>query len=123
MLKIVVERRSNWYRNLVEDTVLESNWLLYNHCHPTYNDAMASLTMASLADGGSNGGGHRQLCSSGWRWRHHPFIGVDGGGKVAIAAATSNHHFHQEQLLSLPLTLAIAAATQSMVNGGGGLSR
>ncbi len=88
------------------------------------NDAMAFLTMASLADGGiGNGGGCCQLCSSGQCHCHHPFIGVDGGGKDAIAAAAINRRFHQGQLLLLPLTVAIAAAAQSMVNSSGGLSR
>jgi hypothetical protein len=88
------------------------------------DDAMALSTMASLADGGGgNGGGCRQLCSSSWCRRQHPFIGVDGGGKDAIIAAAINCRFHQGQLLLLPLTAAIAAAAQSMVNGGGGLSQ
>jgi hypothetical protein len=53
------------------------------------NDVMALSTMASLADGGGgNGGGHRQLCSSGWCRCHHPFISVDGGGKDAITTTT-----------------------------------
>jgi hypothetical protein len=59
------------------------------------DDAMALLTMASSADGGSgNGGGRHQLCSSSWCPRHHPFIGVDGGGKDAIAAAAINCRFY-----------------------------
>ncbi len=87
------------------------------------DDAMASSTMTSLANGGSgDGGGCHQLCSSGWCRRHHPFIGVDGGSKDAIAAAAINYRCHQGQLLLLPLTATIAAAAQSMVNGGGGLS-
>ncbi len=88
------------------------------------DDPMALSTMVSLADGGgSNGGGRRQLCSSGWCHCHHPFIGVYGAGKDAIAAATINCQFYQGQLLLLPSTATIAAATQSLVNGGGGLSR
>ncbi len=84
---------------------------------------MVLSTMASLVNGGSgNGGGRRQLCSSGWCRRHHPFIGVDGSGEDTIAAAAINYRFHQGQLLLLPLTAAIAATAQSMVNGGGGLS-
>jgi hypothetical protein len=61
----------------------------------TNDDTMALLTMTSLADGGGgNGGGHHQLCSSSWCHRHHPFIGVDGGCKDAIATATINRRFH-----------------------------
>ncbi len=79
--------------------------------------------MASLADcGGGNGGGHQQLCSSGWYHPHHPFIGIDGGGKDTITATAINRRFHQGQLLSLTSTAAIAAAAQSMVNSSGGLS-
>ncbi len=59
------------------------------------NGAMTLLTMASLANGGgSNGGGLCQLCSSGGCRHHHPFIGIDGGGKDAIAAAAINCRFH-----------------------------
>jgi hypothetical protein len=66
------------------------------------NDAMASSTMVFLADGGSsNGGGCRQLCSSGSCRCHHPFISIDGGSKNAIAVAAINCHFHQGQLLLL----------------------
>jgi hypothetical protein len=86
------------------------------------DDAMAFLTMASLADGGGGNGGHRhQLHSGSWCRRHHPFISVDRSGKNAIAAAAINHHFHQWRLLLLPLMATIVAAAQSMVNGGGGL--
>jgi hypothetical protein len=88
------------------------------------DDTIALSTMASLANGGSgNGGGCRQLCSSGWCRRQHPFIGVDGSGKDVIIATAINCRFHQGQLLLLPLTATIAAATQSMVNGSGGLSQ
>ncbi len=88
------------------------------------NNAMVSSTMVSLADGGSgNGGGRSQLCSSGWCCCHHPFIGVYGTGKDAIAAAAINCRFYRGQLLLLLSTAAIVAATQSLVNGGGGLSR
>ncbi len=88
------------------------------------DDAMALSTMASLADGGGgDGGGCCQLCGSGWCRHHHPFIRVNSGGKDAIAAAAINRCFHQGQLLLLPLTAAITAAAQSMVNGGGGLSQ
>ncbi len=60
------------------------------------DDAMALLTMASLANGGGgDGGGCCQLCSSSWCCHHHPFIGIDGGGKDAIAAAPINRRFHQ----------------------------
>ncbi len=87
------------------------------------NDAMALSTMAFLASGGGgNGGGRRQLCSGSWCCRHHPFISVDGGSKDAIATTAINSCFHQGQLLLLPsrAAIAIAAAAQSMVNGGGG---
>jgi hypothetical protein len=88
------------------------------------DDAMASSTMTSLADGGGgNGGGCCQLCSSGWCRHHHPFIGVYGAGKDTIATAAINCRFYQGQLLLLPSTAAIPAATQSLVNGSGGLSR
>jgi hypothetical protein len=61
----------------------------------TYNDAIALSTMASSADGGSgNGGGRHQLCSSGWCHHHHPFIGINSGGKDAIATATINRRFY-----------------------------
>jgi hypothetical protein len=64
------------------------------------DDAMASSTMASLANGSNNdGGGHCQLCSSGWCHHHHPFIGIYGAGKDIIATATINCHFYQKQLL------------------------
>ncbi len=87
------------------------------------NDAIASSTMVSLADGGgSNGGGCWQLCRSSWCRRHHPFIGVDGGGKDAIAATAINYRFHWGQLLLLTSTATIATA-KSIVNVGGGLSR
>jgi hypothetical protein len=60
------------------------------------DDAMASAKMASSADdSGSNGGHRRQLCSGGWCRRHHPIIGVDGGGKDAIMPSSP-----------LPLTVA-----------------
>jgi hypothetical protein len=59
------------------------------------NDAMALSTMACSANGGGgNGGGHRQLCSSSWCRRHHPFIGIDGGSKDAIATSAINCLFH-----------------------------
>jgi hypothetical protein len=59
------------------------------------DDAMASLTMEFLANSGvGNGGGHCQLCSSSWCRRHHPLIGVDGGGKDTIAATAINSRFH-----------------------------
>ncbi len=59
------------------------------------DDAMALSTIASLANGGDgDGGGRRQLCSSGWCRRHHPIISIDGSGKDAIAAAAINCHFH-----------------------------
>jgi hypothetical protein len=89
----------------------------------TDDDAMALLTFASSADGGGgNGGGGCQICSSGLCRCHHPFIGVDGSGKDAISATAINCCFHQGCLLLLPSMAAIAAAAQSMVNGGGGLS-
>jgi hypothetical protein len=68
--------------------------------------------MMSLANGsGGNGGGRCQLCSSSWCRRHHPFIGVYGIGKDAIATATINCCFYQGQLLLLPSTaMAIETA-------------
>jgi hypothetical protein len=88
------------------------------------DDAMPLSTMVSSANGGGgNGDGRRQLFSSGWCSRHHPFIRVDGGSKDAIAVAAINRSFHQRQPLLLPLMVAIATTAQSMVNGSGGLSQ
>jgi hypothetical protein len=88
------------------------------------NDAKALSTMASLADdGGGNCGGCCQLCSRDWCCRHQPFKGVYSTGKDAIAAAAINCRFYQGQLLLLLLTATITTATQSLVNGNGGISR
>jgi hypothetical protein len=74
--------------------------------------AMASAAMASSADdGGSNGNCHGQLFSGGWCRRHHPVIGIDGGGKDAIAAAAINRRFHWRQLILPPSMAAIVTAT------------
>ncbi len=49
------------------------------------DDAMASMAMASLANGGgSNGGHHCQLSRGGGYFRHHPIIGINGSSKDAI---------------------------------------
>jgi hypothetical protein len=56
---------------------------------------MTLSKMASMANGGGGDGGHRhQLCSGSWCHCHHPFIGIDGSDKDAIAAAAINRHFH-----------------------------
>jgi hypothetical protein len=81
------------------------------------DDAMASAMMASLANGGGvDGGCCLQLCSGGWCFRHHPVIGVDGGGKDAIAVAAINCRFYKQWLLLPPSTTTIATTAQLMVN-------
>ncbi len=59
------------------------------------DDAMALAVMVSSADGGGGNGGHLgQLFSSSSCCRHHPVIGVDCGGKDAIAATAIDRLFH-----------------------------